>query len=118
MNRCYFFEDDPDSDLSSFYRLAYPSRADIVFVSGVANLLSRVESFLEREENLAIVLIDLVPDNTQLEMRYRELADLSTRTGFRCVVLPIVCAEYYYLRSLEAERLSVNNNCFKIKPIR
>lgn len=41
--------------------------------------------------NFAAVYMDLVPDN---------LAALSEKYAYRCLVLPIVCAEYYYLKCL------------------
>lgn len=46
-----------------------------------------------------IVYLDLVPDNSRLISVYRSLMDL-TKDDLRVAVLPIVCAEYAFIRSI------------------
>ena len=96
----YFFEDREGSALSVFLRIPYGQREDIVFTAGSGNLETYVGKHLENQENTAVVYLDTVPNNLSTADIYRELATLSRATNYRCVVIPIVCVEYYFLRSL------------------
>lgn len=97
----YFFEDNAVAALSTFFSEAYPNSRDLVYVGGDANIYTAVESFLrEGRDNFAVVYLDLVPDNMVLRMVYSDLSDLSKDLDYRCIVFPIVCAEYYYIKHL------------------
>lgn len=96
----YFFEDQEGSALSEFLRISYGRREDIVFTAGAGNLLVYAEEHLKNPENVAVVYLDTVPNNLSTEDIYKELAGLSKATDYHCVVIPIVCVEYYFLKSL------------------
>lgn len=96
----YFFEDREGSALSDFFCVSYENRENIVFTSGSGNLLPCAAEHLKEPENIAFVYLDTVPNNPCTERIYNDLALLSKATGYRCVVLPIVCVEYYFLKSL------------------
>lgn len=100
MSMRYFFEDREGSALSEFLRIPYGKREDIVFTEGSGNLETYVGKHLESPENTAVVYLDTMPNNLSTADIYTELACLSRAANYRCVVIPIVCVEYYFLRSL------------------
>lgn len=100
MNIKYFFEDKESSALSKLFRIIYKGREDIVFVNGSGNLCKPVSKHLQSSDSLAYVYLDTVPNNLATLAVYTQLKQLSIDTDYRCVVIPIICAEYYYLKSL------------------
>lgn len=103
MSMRYFFEDNGDAALSRFFIQVYKDRDDVVFTQGDANLQYTVTEFLlAHHTNVAIVYLDLVPDNIELKRFYKNLKALSVQMDYRCIVIPIVCAEFYYTKHLLA----------------
>jgi len=101
MTRKFYFEDDEASEIPQLFLAAYENTHNIVFTKGSGNIAALVERELEHSDVEVIAFLDLVPNNRLLRNAYNDLSALSKMYEYRCIALPIVCSEYYYLRSLQ-----------------
>lgn len=111
----YFFEDHEDSLLPSFFLGAYNDVCRFTFSKGKDNLVPLVEAYLEStEQETALVYLDTVVDNPYTVQNYADLRALSIQHDYRCIVLPIVCAEFYYLQSLKDSGLVKDADIYNV----
>ncbi len=102
------FEDKMDDLLSNLFRSAY-SNCSFIYSNGNGNLETLVRHYLDSSDEFIMVYLDTIPDNKDTINIYKTLARISRRNNFRVIVMPIVCAEYYFISSLSYE---VYNNYF------
>ena len=95
----FVFEDKKNDLLSVLFRYAY-SESDFVYAEGNGNLVSLAEKYLDSTDDIITVFLDTIPDNKVTADIYNDLRRLSLRNNLRVLVLPIVCAEYYFIRTL------------------
>lgn len=95
----YVFEDKKDDLLSKLFCKLYDS-CIFVYADGNGNLVRIVEDLLISSDDNILVYMDLIPDNINTVSIYKSLKRISRKNDFRLVVMPIVCAEYYFIKSL------------------
>lgn len=98
----FVFENKKDDLLSVLFRASY-SNCSFIYANGCGNLESCVEDNLSKSDDSILVFLDTIPDNKNTVNIYKNLRRLSRKNDFRIVVMPIVCAEYYFIRSLRRE---------------
>lgn len=49
--------------------------------------------------------MDMIPGNKETAKIYKSLRDMSFKSQYRLVVLPVVCMEYYLVKSLKASQV-------------
>mgnify|MGYP000110956930 CR=1 FL=1 len=60
-----------------------------------------MKAALEESSECAVVFLDSVPQNEQVLSNYKALVGVASMYPDRVIPLPIVCAEYYFLKSLQ-----------------
>ena len=95
----FVFEDMESDLLSKLFMSAY-SKNSFIYANGNGNIINRVTDLLENSGDIIIVYLDTIPDNKDTIDIYSNLKRLSRKNDFRIIVMPIVCAEYYFIKSL------------------
>lgn len=98
----YIFEDHEDDGLSYLFRSAYPENIANAFI--YAHGCGRLEKTLEKCLNNSsytdvIVFMDVVPGNLATRSTYYKLKKLAKRSSKAVSIVPLVCAEYYFLKA-------------------
>ena len=98
----YLFEDDKDELLSKLFLASYRDEAldRIKYCCGNAKLLDEAIGILRNTTENVACYLDSVPGNKQIIQIYKDLAQLSKDNSYRVIVFPIVCSEYYFIKSL------------------
>lgn len=99
----YIFEDKKDDILSVLFRKAYPDEIaeDFVYAGGAGNIVKLVEkSLIDCPYDILYIFMDVVVDNPETVRIYKKLCSLSRAHSFRVIVFPLVCAEYYFIKSI------------------
>lgn len=112
----YLFEDASDADLSKFFLVSYAPEAtqSIFFSGGNGNLCSSAKKLLTTHKSESLVVyMDLIPNNQNVVAIYDSLRVLCRSYRDRMVIIPLVCAEYYYLRSLPCSSLALDQELYK-----
>lgn len=110
----YLFEDKKESKLSSFIMeaLAPDKEHAVDFVGGNTNLKSKSDEYLATGAQV-YAFLDTVPGNPCIDAIYYDLLALQ-RDNSNFMLIPIVCAEYYLLKSLELWQFGhVTDDLFK-----
>ena len=95
----YVFEDWEEDLLSKLFMSAY-SENSFIYARGAGNLIHIAEKLLYKSDEIILVYLDTIPDNRESIRVYNNLKRLSKKNNFRVIVLPVVCAEYYFIQSL------------------
>lgn len=95
----YLSEDECNSPFIKLFNDSYGGEP-LIGTDGNQNLLDAV-CFAAEGGNQVIVYMDMVPGNKKLLTIYRDIFDLYYKRGIDVVVLPIVCSEYAFIRSVE-----------------
>lgn len=97
----YIFEDNRLDLISKFFMSAYSedTASKFIYANGNSQLINVSENAL-KDGSTAVVYIDTIPGNKDIYRIYRELSVISRRNNYRLIVLPIVCSEYYLIKSL------------------
>ena len=103
----YLFEDSPTSSLSMLYKAGFTEEAvkHIKFVSSCGEVFKMAKRYIRD--------IDVVPDNPNTVAGLKNLMQLQTNFINRLTVIPIVCSEYYLLKSAEGTSLVANDRLLK-----
>lgn len=111
----YLFEDKKDSVLSRLFIEAFESsvKKDIIFKGNNSELQPAVEFYLNSEEEVAI-FVDLVEDNSNTVGIFRNLWRIQLENPDIIKVVPLICSEYYLLRSIENTKLVTNRRILDI----
>lgn len=101
----YIFEDNENADISVLFKEAYREynrNLKFIYVMGNGRLYSEAKKQLELCNNEEVaVYMDMIPCNPDCAKIFRELSKLSRKNNYRVIIMPIVCAEYYMIKSLE-----------------
>lgn len=100
--------------LSKYTNLQISGENGIEYVNGnveIERRMQKLESTLDETENIGIFL-DLVPGNRNLENIYNKLIHYYN-IGKPVYTVPIVCAEYYFIRSIYGTDLIEDNLLIK-----
>ena len=117
----YIFEDSRKSDISKLFMESYreDSINKFIYVDGNENIVDTVERELKEVEGI-VVYLDMIPGNISCYEIYQKLKTISECNNFKVVVLTIVCAEYYFIRSVYNEKVLNDNddvrNCINKVP--
>lgn len=106
----FIFEDFEDDILSRFFRQAYQpeSSKKFIYADGNGNLEFQVKKILEESKEMIIVYLDTIPCNKDTIYVYNRLKNLSILNNYRIIILNIVCAEYYFIKSIYSSNLFTN----------
>lgn len=111
------FEDFADSVLSQLFRVAYDDTSDFIYVAGNSNFYPVANELLRSSNETIYVYLDAIPGNKIIYDLYRDLVKLSSRNGARLIVFPIVCSEYYFIKSIaDIVKNDEINVCVKLLP--
>ena len=100
----FVFEDNKSKALSKLYCLGYPESVskNFIFAGGSGNLEKKIRNNIDNTDFM-IVFIDIVPDNELAISKFYDLIELETKEFFgKLFILPIVCAEYYFIKSVSS----------------
>ena len=95
----FIFEDKKTDLLSKLFMHAY-KECSFYYTEGNGNIISTVEELLTTTNEVMMVFLDTIPDNKDTIRIYKKLSVISRKNDFRIIVMPIVCAEYYFILSL------------------
>ena len=118
----YIFEDHPEADISLLFKSAYNGKIanSFIYAKGNGDLVDKVRSCLLNTADMIVVFMDTIPGNKDCYTIYRELGHISKKNNNRVVVLPIICAEYYMIKSIQNEELFIDmdetNRCINKIP--
>ena len=104
------FEDKKEKAMSILFKLGYPNdKSDnFIFAGGNARIEKEIRKNIDKTDFI-IVLIDVVPDNECAISIYRNLLDLEQcEFKEKLFILPIICAEYYFIKSIK--KLDIGRN--------
>lgn len=94
----YLFEDNANADLSVLFRGCIKDSSCLYYAQGDGKIIDKYKEIVT-ENDFIIVFIDVVPDNRNTRKLYFDLRREFTREG-NCIVMPILCAEYLFLKSV------------------
>lgn len=99
----FVFEDNEEDIISKFFRKAYPVQFtdSFVYAKGNGNIKNIVSDLLKISTENIVVYMDMIPGNKETAKIYKSLRDMSFKSQYRLVVLPVVCMEYYLVKSLK-----------------
>lgn len=94
----FLTEDKEDSPFVKLFNAAYPE--EVLYCSGGNGELVDWARSLADAEHKVLVYMDMVPDNREIKHIYNALLDLYYTEKLDVLVLPIVCAEYAFIKSV------------------
>ena len=99
----YVFEDHEEDIISKFFRKAYPDSISKAFIyaKGNAQVGKIVDNLLQTTNDIIVVYLDTIPGNKHTAKIYSELSKKSQLAQYRVIVLPVICMEYYLVKSLK-----------------
>lgn len=117
----FIFEDKAESPLSKLYTDLYKDCNDleIIYSNGNGGLYNRINERFRESSDYIVVFIDVVPDNIETIRLYRRLYRIFeySQSTKRVFIMPIICAEYNYMLSLDLELATDLNevrNCIEL----
>lgn len=98
----FVFEDDRSDVLCRIFHVGYSTiRAnEFIYDEGNGNIKNTVVRLLTETKEKIVVFLDMSPGNREIVNIYHYLKMLSRREEWRLIVLPVMCREYYFIRSL------------------
>lgn len=118
----YIFEDHPNADISILFKSGYSTEiADkFIYSKGNGNLVNKAEDKLVNTTEQIVVFMDVIPGSKDCRTIYQRLCKLSKDNSNRVIVLPIICAEYYMIKSIKNDNLfedtQERDNCAQKQP--
>ena len=101
----YIFEDKSTDLLSILFKKAYPDKisSGFNFMGGVGNILLKVQNLMQESsfDETIYIFMDLIPDNFETVKIYSKLRGISLQNEYKLIIFPLVCAEYYFIYSVE-----------------
>ena len=98
----FIFEDYKDDINSQFFEQGYTKEISdkFIYANGNGELSKVAEDKLKNTTEDIVVYLDVIPGNRSIFQVYKKLERLSKQYSYRLIVLPLVCAEYYIIKSL------------------
>lgn len=98
----YIFEDNEEDIQCKFFAQGYPKEVSKTFLyaKGNGNIYDIAEHYLKNTSEMIMAYLDMVPGNRDIITIYNKLRKLSLDNNDRFVVMPLICAEYYLIKSL------------------
>ena len=109
----YIFEDREDDVISQLFKVAYDEAtySKFIYANGNGSIVSIVDEKLENTRECIVVFLDMVPGNKDIVKIYHSLKKRYITSNGRVLVLPIICSEYYFIKSIANTNLvKVNAN--------
>lgn len=119
LNLCILFEDERSSLIAQLLRVYYPGTDNVMldYSCGNGNIEYYVGQYLNKPDFAVCCYLDVVPDNKVSLRIYKNLKSLAEISEGRLIVIPIVCAEYSFLRSLISSKQPVFLNSTRIESL-
>ena len=108
----YIFEDNKESSISKLFLKGYSdSITDIRFSNGSGNIEYELRKAVRdiKENDYIAIFIDLIPDNQNTVFTYKSIIYIANKLNANIIVVPIVCAEYYFIKSIYNTKLALDN---------
>lgn len=85
------------------FRVAYTEdvSSKFLYAQGNGGIYKIASNELSNKNNIVVVYLDTIPGNIETRRVYIRLRNLSKNNDFRLVVLPILGAEYYMIKSIK-----------------
>lgn len=101
------FEDKSSDLLSLLFKQSYNKEVSDKFIysGGNGNIYKKAVNCLSTTSDRVFVFLDTVPENKSIFDIYRSLLLLSREYPKRLFVINIVCAEYYFIKSISNSNL-------------
>lgn len=101
----YIFEDKEDDLLSRLFLENYDKgrRKDFIYTNGNGRIVEAVAAKLKETSEQMVVYLDTIPGNGSIWNIYCELRRMAHKNPGRLLILPIVCSEYYFIKSIANE---------------
>lgn len=98
----WMFEDKRTSRLSELFTHLYSESVHLQFdfTGGIDNAMTKLLNEVPTSTDTYILVMDIIPDNPHLYHIYDRLAELSKMNNYRLLIIPIVCAEYNFIKSI------------------
>lgn len=109
----YIFEDREADIISKLFKAAYDEvvYSKFIYANGNGSIISIVDEQLENTQEDIAIFLDMIPGNKDIVKIYHSLKKRYITSKGRVLVLPIVCSEYYFLKSIASTNLlKVNKN--------
>lgn len=99
----YIFEDKTDDLISLLFKAGYNEKtaSKFIYTNGNGALIGESKKQLQNTPNneKICVFIDMAPGNKELYGIYRGLIKIAEQYTGRMIIMPLICAEYYLIRS-------------------
>ena len=107
----FVFEDNEEDIISRFFRKAYPENIanKFVYAKGNGNIKRIAQNLLLSTDDEIVVYLDTIPGNKETAKIYKALRDISIKSNYRLIVLPLVCMEYYLIKALKDSQVMLNH---------
>lgn len=107
----YIFEDNAEDIQSRFFVQGYPKEIskDFIYAKGNGNIYNIAENYLKTTSEYIVSYLDTIPGNKEIWTIYNKLRALSLKYNCRLIVLPLICAEYYLVKSLKDTQVLLDN---------
>lgn len=96
----YLFEDKKDDILSKLFRAGYTNTSNFIYANGNSKLEKTACNILQTTSENVGIFIDMIPGNDSIHKIYYSLKRLGNKYPNRVIILPLVCSEYYFIRSI------------------
>ena len=118
----YVFEDHPNDISSIFFKSAYSSEmvSKFVYTEGNQNIYDIAVELLNATTEQIVIFLDTIPGNQEIVRIYRDIRELVMRHAERIILVPIVCSEYYMIKSLVNTQVLIDRRgvdlCLELQP--
>lgn len=111
----YIFEDDIRDPIPSLFLQSYDINAttEFIYTKGNGNIYKKVEGLINSNDTI-IVYLDTIPGNIETRRLYNKLLKLSRRNNKSIIVLPILGAEYYFIKSIHNKPIVIDKDSVNI----
>lgn len=99
------FEDKEEDVLSKLFRVAYVDTSNFIYTNGNGNLAPKAEEILSTSQETVVVYMDAIPGNASIQSVYYKLRALSKKFAGRIWIFPIICSEFYFIRTLDRSHI-------------
>lgn len=114
----FVFEDYIKDVLPSFYMLHFMDAKFIKWIGGNGHLLNYVTENKLFGDVYEIIYIDYNPWNKDIASIYSKMCKVIRRFGYHYIIIPIVCIEYQYLKSIDEKYLLDKDLLVKLKEVK
>lgn len=116
----YIFEDHESDPIPRLFMKSYDEEtaSEFIYTRGNGNIKSILDDVLKQNDTI-ILFLDVVPGNDSLNRLYKIYRRKSITNDYKIIIMPIIGAEYYFIKSIQKEPVHTNadeiKNCVERK---